>query len=147
MQTLRLTLAFAILGLLAAPAQASPYRNWSFEILEITNGVDGHLIRLRPMPPGRKFPRSCKTLVVHSVHDVSEWSDTNRKAASLANHERSLKILQQAHASGKIVRFGAVGRGFAAFDEGSECEVASRALVYVVGSDGAMVVYSLFAEP
>lgn len=144
---MRFTLAFMFLVLVSAPALARQDRDWSFEVLEITQGIGGHLIRLRPMPPGQKFPRSCKTLVIHAAHDVDEWSDTNRQAASLANHERSLKILQQAHAAGQIVRFGAIGRGFSAFDEGSECEVASRALVYVVGPDGVLVVYSLFKEP
>lgn len=144
---MRYTVAFAILVLVSAPAEARQDHNWSFEVLEVKEGIGGHVIRLRPMPPGKKFPRSCKALVVHAAHDVDEWSDANRQAASLANHERSLKILQQAQAAGKIVRFGAIGRGFTAFDEGSECEVASRALVYIVGSDGTLVVYSLFNEP
>lgn len=144
---MRFTMAFAFLVLVSAPAQARQYRDWSFEVLGITQGIGGDVIRLRPMPPGQKFPRSCKTLVVHAAHDVDEWSDTNRQAASRANHERSLKILQQAQAAGKIVRFGAIGRGFSPFEDGSECEVASRALVYVVESDGALVVYSLFTEP
>jgi hypothetical protein len=143
----RFLLGIALLFLVAVSAQARSDRDWSFEVLEVVEGADGHIIRLRPMPPGPKFPRSCKTLVVHSTHDVDDWNDTNREAASLANHRRSLKVLQQAQAVRKIVRFGAIGRGFSASADGSLCEVASRALVYILGSGGTMVVYSLFVEP
>ena len=86
-------------------------------------------------------------MIVHASHDVEEWNDEARKSASHANHSRSIRVLKQAKAQGHIVRFGTIGRGFSAIEDSPQCEVASRALIYVVQSDGATVVYSLFREP
>jgi hypothetical protein len=62
-------------------------------------------------------------------------------------HERSLRLLQQAQATGAIVRFGAVGHGFGAIPEKARCEVASLALHFRVDDGGTPTVYSFFEEP
>jgi hypothetical protein len=139
--------AAAVLTLTSLTAGAET-PDWTFEVAEVSReNEDYHLIRLRPLPPGRKFPRSCAPLVVHSTFDLSEWSPEGRIALSFESHERALRTLRQAQATGTIVRFGVIGRGFAAIKESPRCEVASRALAYVVLDDGSTVVYSLFGEP
>jgi hypothetical protein len=122
--------------------------NWSFEVLEVSNADrDEALIRLRPSPPGHKFPRSCEIFVVHARFDLESWSPSGRRAVTRDGHERSLRLLQQAQATGDIVRVGAVGLGFGAIEDSPKCEVASRGLQIVVEDDGTPVVYSVFKEP
>jgi len=141
----------AILALLLPrtdAAHASTAATWTFEVLEISEGNRGEaLIRLRPRPPGRKFPRSCEIFLVHAYFDLDTWSPSGRKAVTREGHERSLRLLQQAQVTGDIVRFGAVGHGFGAIAESPKCEVESRGLQIVVDDDGTPVVYSVFAEP
>ena len=108
---------------------------------------DEDLIRLRPQPRGKKFPRSCETFVVRVRYDMGTWSAAGRQSVTRAGHERSLRLLVQAQATKDIVRFGAVGRGFAAIPDRPKCEVSSRALVVLVDSDGSSTVYSIFNEP
>jgi len=137
--------AWLTLTALAAAAQS---RDWTFEVVEVSRENDAYqLIRLRPLPPGRSFPRSCEMLVVHATFDLDEWSATGRMALSLEGHERALQKLRQAQTTGAIVRFGVIGHGFAAIKESPRCEVASRALAYVLDEGGGGVVYSLFGEP
>jgi hypothetical protein len=131
----------------AGAAHAATAVTWTFEVLEVSRTDRGEtLIRLRPRPPGRKFPRSCETFVVHARFDLETWSPTNRRIVTREGHERSLRLLQQAQATGDIVRFGAVGHGFGAIAERPKCEVASRALRFFV-DDGTPAVYSVFEEP
>jgi len=139
--------AAAVLTLTSHAAEAQP-PDWTFEVMDVSRENDDyHLIRFRPLPPGRSFPRSCESLVVHSTFDLSEWSPQNRNALSVEGHERALRTLRQAQTTGAIVRFGVIGRGFAAIKASPPCEVASRALAHVVLDDGSTVVYSLFGEP
>jgi len=143
----RCVAAMALLALTSLPASARA-SEWTFEVIEVSReNEDYHLLRLRPLPPGRKFPRSCETLVVHSTFDLNEWSEESRIALSREGHERALLKLRQAQTTGAIIRFGVVGRGFAAIKESPPCEVASHALAYIVHDDGSAVVYSLFGEP
>jgi hypothetical protein len=141
----------AILALLLPctdAAHASTAATWTFEVLEVSRtNRDEALIRLRPRPPGRKFPRSCETFVVHADFDLETWSPSSRRAVTREGHERSLRLLQQAQITRDIVRFGAVGRGFGAVAESQKCEVASRGLQIVVEDDGTSAVYSVFSEP
>ena len=145
-------LALAVLAFLllacAGVTRAGTAATWTFEVVEVSRADrDQALIRLRPRPPGRKFPRSCEIFVVHSHFDLETWSLAGRNAVTREGHERSLRLLEQAHATGDIVRFGAVGRGFGAIAESPKCEVASRGLQIVVEDDGTPVVYSVFEEP
>ena len=145
-------LMLAPLALLLLPCagvtHAGTAATWTFEVLEISKADrDEALIRLRPRPPGRKFPRSCETFLVHAYFDLETWSPSGRRTVTREGHERSLRLLQQAQVTGDIVRFGAVGRGFGTIAESPKCEVASRGLQIVVDDDGTPVVYSVFAEP
>ena len=129
-------------------AHADTAVTWTFEVLEVSRADrDEVLIRLRPKPPGRKFPRSCETFVVHAHYDLETWSPSGRRAVTREGHERSLRLLQQAQITSDIVRFGAVGRGFGSVAESQKCEVASRGLHIVVEDDGSSAVYSVFTEP
>jgi hypothetical protein len=132
----------------AGAAHAASTVTWTFEVLEVSRiDRDETLIRLRPRPPGRKFPRSCETFVVHARFDLETWSPASRHAMPREDHERSLRLLEQAQATGGIVRFGAFGHGFGAIADRPECEVASRALRFQVDDDGTPAVYSVFEEP
>jgi hypothetical protein len=146
------SLVLALLALLLLPCagvtHAGTAASWTFEVLEISEANRGEaLIRLRPRPPGRKFPRSCEIFLVHAFFDLETWSSSGRNTVTREGHERSLRLLQQAQVTGDIVRFGAVGHGFGAIAESPKCEVESRGLQIVVDDDGTPVVYSVFAEP
>jgi hypothetical protein len=144
----RIAATLALLLPCTDAAHADTAATWTFEVIEISRaGRDEALIRLRPRPPGRKFPRSCETFVVHAHFDLETWSPSSRRVVTREGHERSLRLLQQAQITHDIVRFGAVGRGFGAVAESQKCEVASRGLQIVVEDDGTSVVYSVFREP
>jgi len=142
----------SILGLLALLCSGTALADdgglsWTFEVLEVADSVpEGHIIRLRPSPPGKKFPRSCETFVIYSVFDLRDWSTEARSGLTRANHERAIKVIQQANASDRLVRIGTFGGGFAAMLEKPRCEVASLALQYVV-RDGSGAVISFYDEP
>jgi hypothetical protein len=147
-----LQLALAVLAFLLLPCagvtRAAKPAVWTFEVVEISRvDRDEALIRLRPRPPGRKFPRSCEIFHVHARYDLETWSLSARRAVTREGHERSLRLLEQAQATGDIVRFGAVGRGFGTIVESTKCEVGSRGLQIVVEDGGTPVVYSVFEEP
>jgi hypothetical protein len=144
----RLTVTLALLIPFAGAAHADETVAWTFEVLEVSRiDRDRHLIRLRPRPSGRKFPRSCETFVVHALFDLEIWSATSRRMVTRVGHERSLRLLEQARITNEIVRFGALGHGFGAIAESPKCEVASRALQMIVEDDGTSAVYSVFEEP
>jgi hypothetical protein len=131
----------------ADPARAET-REWSFEVLEVTNvGPDTNVIRLRPMPPGEHFPRSCETFVVYSYYDLEGWSGDTRGLAPQAEHERTIQMLLQAQVMNTIVRLRAVGRGFGARPEAPRCEVSSRALNFALDPGGDPVIFSFYQEP
>jgi len=120
---------------------------WTFEVLEIAESdPEGHIIRLRPSPPGKRFPRDCSTFVIYSIFDVSDWSDTGQQHVTPSRHARALHHIVQARASDRLIRIGVLGRGFAAMHEKGRCEVASRALQHVV-RDGNPAILSFFDEP
>ena len=144
---MRFAVPLALLILTSAAAHARDLVDWSFEVLEVSPEGDGHLLRLRPLPPGRKFPRSCETFVVHAVYGLDGRSRVDGTRATRERHERSLTALRQAQATGDVLRFGAVGRGFAAIEDSPRCEVASYGLVYFIQQDGSSVVYSIFPRP
>jgi hypothetical protein len=144
----RIAATLALLLPCTDAAHAGTAATWTFEVLEVSRADRNEaLIRLRPRPPGRKFPRSCETLVVHAYFDLETWSPSGRRVVTREGHERSLRLLQQAQITRDIVRFGAVGHGFGAVAESQECEVASRGLQIVVEDDGTSAVYSVFREP
>jgi hypothetical protein len=140
-------LVLLLLAIAFAAAGASDRAvDWSFEVLEVSPEPGGHLVRLKPMPPGRKFPRSCETFVVHATYAADGGSRNPHLTISRQGHEDALRYLERAEASRKIVRFGSVGRGFAAIADSPRCEVASQALVSIVKSDGRAVVFSVFGS-
>jgi hypothetical protein len=144
----RIAATLALLLPCTDAAHAGTAATWTFEVLEVSRADRNEaLIRLRPRPPGRKFPRSCETFVVHACFDLETWSPSGRRVVTREGHERSLRLLQQAQITRDIVRFGAVGHGFGAVAESQECEVASRGLQIVVEDDGTSAVYSVFREP
>jgi hypothetical protein len=144
----RIAATLALLLVCTDAAYADTAVAWTFEVLEVARITrDSALIRLRPRPPGRKFPRSCETLVVNAYFDLESWNPSARRVVTREGHERSLRLLQQAQITGDIVRFGAVGHGFGAVAEAQRCEVASRGLQIIVDDDGTPVVYSVFKEP
>ena len=116
-------------------------------MLEVAKSVpEGHIIRLRPSPPGKHFPRSCDTFVIYSIFDVGGWSSTARGRVSRKSHDRAIKTLEQANVSDHLIRIGTLGNGFAAMVERSRCEVASLALQHVV-REGDMAIISFYDEP
>jgi hypothetical protein len=144
----RVVVALLALLLLPGAAHADANPSWSFEVIEVTRTEgDEHLIRLRPQPPGKRFPKSCETFVVRVRYDMSTWSAASRQSVTRAGHERSLRLLAQAQATKDIMHFGAIGQGFAAIPDRPKCEVSSRALVVLVDRDGIATVYSVFNEP
>jgi len=121
---------------------------WSFEVLDVVSGGGGtNLIRLRPAPPGKDFPRSCETFVVHSFYDIGDWSSAGRKPVTRTAHERSVQMLIQAQVTHTIVRIRSVGRGFGARPEAPRCEVTSRALSFAPDPGGIPVIFSFYEDP
>ena len=121
--------------------------SWTFEVIEVASSEpEGHIIRLRPSPPGRHFPRSCDTFVLYAIFDTSSWSESGRAGVGRSGHERAIHKLKQAAVTRDLVRLGTFSRGFAAIDEKPRCEVASRALQLVV-RDGQTAILSYFDEP
>jgi hypothetical protein len=121
--------------------------SWTFEVLEVTKSIpEGHIIRLRPSPPGKHFPRSCDTFVIYSIFDVRGWSSTARNHVSRRSHDRAIMTLEQANVSDRLIRIGTLGNGFAAMVERSRCEVASLALQHVV-REGTAAIISFYDEP
>ena len=146
----RLRFATVLLPILvcAAPALAEGVATWTFEVVEFSQvGRDEHLIRLKPRPPGKKFPRSCETFIVRSRFDLESWSPAARDRFGRVGHERSLRLLQQAQVTHDIVRIGAIGLGFGSIPERPRCEVTSHGLDLRIDRAGTSVVYSLYEEP
>jgi len=140
------TCSFALL--LAAPAHSGEGEtSWTFEVLEVAESVPpGHIIRLRPSPPGAHFPRSCAAFVVYSIFDIHDWSESGRRKVTRKSHDRAVQALEQAQVANRLVRMGTIGHGFAAMQEKTRCEVASRALQYTV-HDGNAAILSFYDEP
>jgi hypothetical protein len=144
------SLLIVLLAVLLLPgtAPAGTAASWSFEVLEISStGPGAHRIRLLPRPPGRRFPKSCETLVVHSSFELESWTPEGRLKVTRDGHERSLRLMEQAQITHDIVRFGVVGHGLGAIGDRPKCEVASRGLLFIVDPDGTPAVYSVFEEP
>ena len=121
--------------------------SWTFEVLEVAESVpEGHIIRLRPSPPGKHFPRSCDPFVIYSIFDVRGWSPTAQSNVSRHSHDRAIKTLEQANVSDRLIRIGTLGNGFAAMVEKSRCEVASLVLQHVV-REGSAAIISFYDEP
>jgi hypothetical protein len=127
-------------------AQNRP-ESWTFEVIEVApTDPEGHIIRLRPSPSGRRFPRSCENFILYAIYDTSSWSDSGREKVERAGHDRAIRKLEQAIVTRDIVRLGTLNRGFAAIDDKSRCEVATRALQVVI-RDGQTAILSFFDEP
>jgi hypothetical protein len=146
----RVRFALALLTILACatPALADGAASWTFEVLDFSQvGDNEHLIRLKPSPPGKKFPRSCETFVVRARFALDDWSAAARGRYGRIGHERSLRLLEQAQVTHDIVRIASIGLGFGSIPERPRCEVMSHALQLRIDRAGTSVVYSLYEEP
>jgi len=140
--------AAAVLLLASSGPSRAGSRHWSFLVLEVVQvGDDAHLIRLQPSPPGKEFPQSCPNFTVHARYDLEGWTATGRQMLTREAHDRSVKLLLQAHATRGIVRLGAMGLGFGADSEESVCDVVSRGLHVLLDPSGAPVIFSVYEEP
>jgi hypothetical protein len=142
----------SVVGLIALLCTGTAFADdggmsWTFEVLEVAESVpQGHIIRLRPSPPGKNFPRSCETFVIYSIFDVRDWSQAARNGVSRKSHDRAVKAIEQANAADRLIRIGTLGNGFAAIVEKPRCEVASRVLQLVV-RDGQAAIISFYDGP
>lgn len=131
--------------LVGGPAARGEERavDWSFEVIDVAEVPHGHVLRLKPMPPGRKFPRSCDVFVVHATFSDDDVPDTAGLSITRKQHGDAIRHLERARTSGEIVRFGSIGRGFAKITGGPRCEVASQGLIHIVKGDGRSAVFSV----
>ena len=102
------------------------------------------VLRLVPAPRGPRFPRSCATLVVHVRPDPEQLEPRKRALALPKSQAQALRRLRAALEAGRLVRFGRLEEGFGPLEGRPECEVASRGLLLLRESDGALAVYSLY---
>ena len=131
----------------AGPSRAAN-KHWSFLVLDVVESDgDAHLIRLQPTPPGKGFPQECPKLIVHAYYDLEGWSKAAREAVTRESHDRSVRLLLQAQATGSIILLGTIGRGFGADSEGLVCEVMSRGLQVTLDPTGTPVIFSVYEEP
>ena len=137
----------ALLLASAGPSRAGS-RYWSFLVIDVVE-IDGgaHLIRLQPSPPGKEFPQSCSNLIVRAVYDLEGWTETSRESLTRESHDRSVRLLVQARATGNVILVGAIGRGFGAESEDLACDVMSRGLQVALDPTGTPVIFSVYEEP
>lgn len=132
-------------SLLAASAAGQDDSSWTFEVTHFQPFESSQtLIRLKPAPRGREFPRSCEELTLYSAFEPSRWNTKMRQALRRDDHEEALKHLQEAHLTNKLVRLGSFDRGFGAIPEYPRCEVASRGLMRIREKDEHWAIYSFY---
>jgi len=140
----RLLAALTSAALASAPALAEDDTSWTFDVLEVLRHGDGEvLVRLKPVPPGREFPRSCDELVIHSTFEPQQVASAARDT-SRNEHLEALRALLQAQAEKRLLRVGSIDTGFGAIRGKPRCEVASRVLRRLMEDDGVWAVYSFY---
>ena len=135
----------ALASLAGAAASARDDTSWSFTVLEVRQVVgDRVLVRLKPTPPGKDFPRSCDVFTIHSRFEQDHLNDAYAHRITRADHLEAIRALLQARATGKILRVGSIDTGFGAIPDRPRCEVASRSLSVLMEDDGVPAVYSFY---
>jgi hypothetical protein len=144
-----LLLFIAVATFVGASTEARDRRpdSWTFEVVEVSEADPvGYIISLRPSPPGRDFPRSCKKFVIYAIFDVSSWSEEGQAAVNYDSHMNAVAALKHAIPGNDLVRVGIIDHGFAAIEGKDKCEVASRVFQYVI-NDGQRAIISFYDEP
>jgi len=145
MNRLAAALALTAIALVGAPAIAQDNTSWTFDVLEVTNQVDDNvLVRLKPVPPGREFPRSCDELTIHATFAPRKVSSPRGRTITRDDQIDAVRALLQAKLSKQILRVGSIDTGFGAIPEKPKCEVASRAFVRLLEEDNVWAVYSFY---
>ena len=145
MTSLAAALALAAIAILGAPALAQDNTSWTFDVLEVTDrGDDLVLVRLKPVPPGREFPRSCDELTIHSTFSPRNVTAPAGRTITRDDYVDAIRTLLQAKMSKRILRVGSIDTGFGAIMDKPKCEVASRALVRLMEEDNVWAVYSFY---
>ena len=102
----------------AAQAAADDNRSWSFEVAELREVNERHtVIRLRPVPPGRRFPRSCRELVLHAGFDRRQMTPRQRSFLDRRGHDEAIRVLREAELTNELVRLGSIDTGFGAMKD------------------------------
>ena len=144
MNRLIAALVLAETFIVGASALAQDNTSWTFDVLEVLRLVDDDvLVRLKPVPPGRTFPRSCDELTIHSTFAPLKIKGTGR-GTNRDEHVEALRALLQAQAVKRIIRVGSIDTGFGSIPDKPKCEVASRVLRRLMEDDGVWAVYSFY---
>lgn len=144
MGRLRAVLVLGVLAIAGAPAIAEDDRSWTFDVLEVVwHGDDDVLVRLKPAPSGRKFPRSCDELTIHSTFAPRKVKGYGRDT-SRDEHVEALRALLQAQAQKRLIRIGSIDTGFGAIPDKPKCEVSSRVLRRLIEDDDVWAIYSFY---
>ena len=145
MNRLIAALVLAETFIVGASALAQDNTSWTFDVLEVLRlGDDDVLVRLKPVPPGRTFPRSCDELTIHSTFAPKKVTLPIARDISRDEHLEALRALLQAQSAKQILRVGSIDTGFGAIPDKPKCEVASRALKRLIEDDGVWAVYSFY---
>jgi hypothetical protein len=137
-------LALAVLAFAGAPAMAEDDTSWTFDVLEVVHqGDDDVLVRLKPAPLGRKFPRSCDELTIHSTFAPRKVQGSGRRT-NRDEHVEALRALLQAQAEKRLIRVGSIDTGFGAIPNKPKCEVSSRVLRRLLEDDDVWAIYSFY---
>ncbi len=135
----------ALASLWGAAASAGDNTSWTFTVLEVRQVVaDRVLVRLKPTPPGKGFPRSCDVLTIHSQFDQAHLYGDFARRITRADHLKAIRALLQARITGEILRVGSIDTGFGAIPNLPRCEVASRSFNLLIEEDGVPAVYSFY---
>jgi len=138
-------LSLAAITVAAAPTAAEDNTSWTFDVLEVVQKRDDDvLVRLKPVPPGRDFPRSCDELTIHSTFAPSKVITPSGRKISRNAHSEAIRTLLQAKTAKSILRVGSIDTGFGAILGKPKCEVASRAFARLMEDDNVWAVYSFY---
>ena len=137
--------ALAAIATAGAPALARDNTSWTFDVLGVLHRGDGDVVvRLKPVPPGREFPRSCGELTIHSTFAPRKVNAAVGRGITRDEHLEAIRALLQAQTVKQILRVGSIDTGFGAIPGAPKCEVASRAFRRLMEDDGAWAVYSFY---
>jgi len=138
-------LSLAALAMASAPATAIDNTSWTFDVLDVVIELDDNvLVRLKPVPPGRNFPRSCEELIIHSTFAPRKIHTPSGETISQDSHLEAIRTLLQAKNAKNLLRVGSIDTGFGAIPGKPKCEVASRAFSRLMEEDNVWAVYSFY---
>ena len=135
-----------LVWVLPAESQNVSTSSWSFLVESVVVEAPGfHVVRLTPSPPGLRYPRTCESLVIHVVFEEPfAQNPFIRENFTPEMHARSIRMFNDAQASGSIVRLGALYEGLGLRSEDDTCEVDSHGLSPLKEEDGGLAVYSRY---